>query len=95
VKIFLFGHAVQGGAVMNTPSNATPFWSTASFGDSTETLPAELSDLGEHMDSCKGAHGRFFALQCVGEVMNRFITARFVTTVVVATLLMGGAALVA
>lgn len=79
---------------MQPPANTTPFWSTASFGDTTDTLPMELSDLGAHMDSCKGSHGRFFALQCVGEVMNRFIAARFVTTVVVATLLIGGAALV-
>ena len=82
---------------MNSPTTATtatPFWSTASFGDSTDTtLPLELSELGEHMDSCKGSHGRWFALRCVGEVMNRFIAARFVTTLVVATLVMGVAAL--
>ncbi|HEX3141531.1 MAG TPA: hypothetical protein VHQ87_15860 [Rhizobacter sp.] len=75
-------------------TTATPFWSTASFGDSTDiTLPSEFSELGQHMDSCKGSHGRWFALQCAGEIMNRFIAARFVTTLVVATVVMGFAAL--
>jgi hypothetical protein len=80
--------------LMNPPmSAAAPIWRTASFGDSTDTLPMELSELGEHMDSCKGAHGRLFALQCAGEVLNRFIATRFVTTLVVATFVIGGAAL--
>ena len=79
---------------MQQPHTSAPFWSTASFGDTTDTLPAELSELGEHMDSCKSTHGRWFALRCTGEVLNRFIAARFVTTVVVATVLIGGAALV-
>jgi hypothetical protein len=77
---------------MNPPTPTSPFWSTASFGDTTDSLPMELSELGQHMDSCKTP---FSAVQCIGEVVNRFITARFVTTLVVATFLIGGAALVA
>lgn len=81
---------------MNSRTTATPFWSTASFGDSADsTLPMELSELGKHLDSCKGSHGRLFALQCVGEVMDRFIAPRFVTTLVVATIAIGVAALAA
>ena len=67
----------------------TPFWSTASFGDTTDTSPVELSALGEHLNSCRGAHGRFFGLQCAAEVLNSYIAPRFVTTVVVVTLLIG------
>jgi len=79
---------------MTPPNQTPPFWSTASFGDSTDTSPMELSALGEHLDVCKGTNSRWFALQCVGEAMNGFIATRFVTTLVVATLLIGAASMV-
>lgn len=79
---------------MKTPLNATPFWSTASFGEPADTSPMELSALGEHLDSCKGSHGRLFAMRCAAEKMNGFIAARFVTTLVVATFLIGVTSLV-
>ncbi|MBC7954596.1 MAG: hypothetical protein H7Y33_01830 [Cytophagales bacterium] len=79
---------------MTPPNQAPPFWSTASFGDTADTSPMELSALGEHLDVCKGAHSRWFALQCIGEAMNGFIAARFVTTLVVATVLIGVTAMV-
>ena len=79
---------------MNEPRSATPFWSTASFGDTTDTTPADLSDLGAHMDSCKDAHGRLFALRCIAEALNSFIAPRFMTTLVVVTLLIGATSLV-
>ena len=68
---------------------ANPCWTTSSFGGSTDTSPMELSALGEHLDHCKGAHGRFFALRCAAETMNGFVSARLVTTLVVAALLIG------
>jgi hypothetical protein len=64
-------------------------WSTASFGDAADTSPMELSALGEHLDSCKRLHGRWFALECAVERMHGFVVARFVTTLVVAALLIG------
>ena len=72
---------------------ATPFWSTASFGETANTSPMELSALGEHLDACKGAHGRLFTLQCLAEAVNRFIAARLVTTLVVAAFAIGVASL--
>lgn len=66
---------------------ATPFWSTASFGD--DTAPMEQSGLREHFVSCQGSSGGLFTLQCMAEAANRFITARFVTTLVVAAFAMG------
>jgi len=72
---------------MKTQVTPTPFWSTASFGEAADTSPMELSALGEHLSSCKGSHGRLFALQCVAETLNGFIATRFVTTLVVATVL--------
>lgn len=73
---------------------ATPFWSTASFGDSTDTTPAELSGLSEHLMSCRGLHGRWFTLQCAAEATDRFIAGRLVTTLVVAAFLIGVTSLV-
>jgi hypothetical protein len=72
---------------------ATPFWSTASFGDSTDTTPAELSGLSEHYTSCKGLRGPWFTLQCAAEATDRFMAGRLVTTVVVAAFLIGVASL--
>ena len=74
---------------MHPLADATPPWSTASFGDAADTSPLELSVLGDHLDSCKRSHGRWFALQCAAERMNGFVAARFVTTLTVATLLIG------
>ncbi|MBL0730872.1 hypothetical protein [Piscinibacter sp. HJYY11] len=73
---------------------ATPFWSTASFGDSPDTTPAELSGLSEHFTSCKSLHGRWFTLQCLAEATDRFIAGRLVTTLVVAAFLIGVTSLV-
>lgn len=83
---------------MNIPTQpnaiANPYWSTASFGDTVDTTPMELSALGEHLDRCQGARGRFFALGCVVETVNGLIAPRFVTTLVVATLMIGIGSLV-
>lgn len=73
---------------------ATPFWSTASFGESPDTTPGELSGLSEHLSSCQGLHGRWFTLQCVAEAADRFIAARLVTTLVAAAFLIGVSALI-
>jgi hypothetical protein len=79
---------------MNQRVTATPFWSTASFGDSVDTSPMEVSALGEHLDLCKGSRGRLFALRSAAESMSGFMAARFVTTLVVVALLIGVASLV-
>jgi hypothetical protein len=79
---------------MNHQIVASPLWSTASFGQTADTSPMELSALGEHLNLCQGSRGRLFALRCVGETMNAFLAARFVTTVVGVVLLMGVASLV-
>ena len=65
-------------------------WSTASFGGSADTSPMDLDALGEHLSQCNTVHGRFFAMHCVAERMNAYVTARLVTTLVVATLLLVG-----
>lgn len=79
---------------MNTNVISTPSWSTASFGDTADTSPRELSALGEHLDLCRGSHGRLFALQCVALTMHGFVAARFVTTLVMVAFLIGLVSLV-
>ncbi len=76
---------------MKAHAIANPSWTTSSFGGTVDTSPMELLALGEHLDSCKGLQGRLFALQCAAERMNGFVSARFVTTLVVVTLLFGAA----
>ena len=78
---------------MTTEAVAAPSWSTASFGDTADSSPIELSALGQHLDMCKGSGGRLFALQCGAEKMNGFISSHFVTTVVAAGFLIGAGTL--
>lgn len=64
-------------------------WSTASFGDTADISPVELSALGAHLELCQKLHGRLFLLQCAAQTMHGFVVGRFVTTLVVVTLLIG------
>ncbi|MBI2750794.1 MAG: hypothetical protein HYX43_16120 [Burkholderiales bacterium] len=78
---------------MKSKAIAPPFWRTASFGDSPDTSPMELSALGEHLDRCRGSRGRLFTLRCLADALNSFLASRFVTTLVVVTILFGVIAL--
>lgn len=70
-------------------------WSTSSFGDDATDLSAvELIALGDHLGLCRSPSGGLFALHCLAEGLHRFITSRFVTTMVIAVLLLGLTALV-
>jgi hypothetical protein len=64
-----------------------PSWSTASAGERPDTSPMELVALGEHLNVCRGHAGRLFNLQCLAEKANGFVSARFVTSLVVMTVL--------
>lgn len=78
---------------MTTSANAPVLWSTASFGDSVDTSPMELEQLGAHLDRCHDSRGRWFTLRCVAESMNGVVAPRFVTTLVLAGLVIGLASL--
>lgn len=69
-------------------------WATASFADTADTTPMELSALGAHVDRCNGSRGRMFRLQCAADAMIGFIAPRFVTTAVIVALVFGVASLV-
>ena len=79
---------------MSIRITSAPRWSTASFGDTADTSPMELSALGNHLNLCQGARGRLFTLHCAAEIMNRFVAPRFVTTLVVVALTIGLGSLV-
>lgn len=74
---------------MTIPAHPAPRWSTSTFSNRADTAPMELSALGEHLGDCIGAHGRLATLRCLGEALNDFLASRLVTTLVVATLLIG------
>jgi hypothetical protein len=74
---------------MHTMLTSTPRWSTTSFGDTTETSPAELSELGDHLTACRAASGRLGAVRCGIEAAHGFVSARFVTTLFVFAVLIG------
>lgn len=71
----------------------SPRWTTASIPDATDTSPMELSELGAHVDRCNGCRGRWFALRCAADAVHDFVAPRFVTTLLVAALVIGLAAL--
>jgi hypothetical protein len=74
---------------MNTDHTAQPRWATSSFATEGDSLPMELSALGEHLEHCRRLTGRLFALHCAADAIHRFVAPRFVTTLTVASLLIG------
>ena len=78
---------------MNAHAAHPPRWTTASFSDTTDTSPMELSALGAHVDSCNGCRGRWFALRCAADAVHDFVAPRFVTTLFIASAVIGIAAL--
>ena len=75
---------------MNTELTAGPRWSTSAFATDEHMLTKELSALGEHLEMCKGLTGRLFTLHCLADAVHCFVAPRFVTTLLVATALIGG-----
>ena len=80
---------------MTATPYTSPAWSTASFGHDADTLPGELSSLGEHLFAWQGLRSRWFKLQCLAEATHKLLAARFVTSLVGIVLLCAAAALAA
>ncbi|XVJ70816.1 MAG: hypothetical protein HEQ39_15255 [Rhizobacter sp.] len=64
-------------------------WSTASFGEAPDSSPMELSSLQDHVHVCHGLRGPWFSARCRLEAFHGFVVGRLVTTVVVASVLVG------
>ncbi len=67
-----------------------PCWSTAAFGGGGTGALLDRDALGEHLQRCQGGVGRGFALRCGAEKLNGFIAARFVSSVLMLALVVGG-----
>lgn len=78
---------------MKMSSITSPLWSTSSFGDTADTTQTELFALGQHVHLCRSLRGRLFDARCAAEALHGFVASRFVTTLAVATLLIGIASL--
>lgn len=79
--------------VITPRTNPAPQWSTSTFSSNADTSPLELSALGEHLGHCRSMQERWFTLHCLAETLNGFLSARLVTTLVLAALLIGMASL--
>ena len=82
-------------AMAKTHDGGVASWSTASFGQAAGTTATELSVLREHLILCQRSRGRLFALRGAADRVHGFVASRFVTTVLVASLLIGVGCLLA
>jgi hypothetical protein len=74
---------------MKTHQTTLPFWSTTVLSISENALPSDATDLRKHLDHCKVINKPLFAAYCAVEKMHGFVVGRFVTTLVVAFVLIG------
>jgi hypothetical protein len=70
----------------NTRKSA-PRWPTSAFGGPAEQSATELSELGNHLLACDGQRGRLFALKTFADTLERFALSRFISILVVVTLI--------
>lgn len=79
---------------MNAHVNPLPRWATATFTDDTDSAPMELLELGAHVTRCNGCRSRWFQLRCMADAVHDIVAPRIVTTLVVASAVIGAVALV-
>ena len=65
------------------------FQSTASNGFAADTLPGDLSELGDHLGTCQNSHRHLLTLRCAATSVRGFVAARLVTTVMVGVACLG------
>ena len=78
---------------MHVEAVTPPRWTTASIADATDTAPMELRELGAHISRCNGCRDRWFTLRCLADAMHDFVAPRFVTTLCIASAVIGLVAL--
>lgn len=79
---------------MTNDGNLTPRWETSSSQQTANTPPAELETRVKQLAECEWMPRRVFALRCAAEDFYGYTVGHFVTSVVVATLILGIALLV-
>jgi len=78
---------------MHSQAAYSPRWTTASIADAADTAPMELRELGAHVSRCNGLRGRWFNLRCATDAVHDFVAPRFVTTLLIASAVIGLGAL--
>lgn len=73
---------------------ATPTSSHDDEGPRQPGFTVDLNRLRDHLRECRIGHRRWFTLELQAEVVHRYLSARLVTTALVAGLLLALAALV-
>ena len=74
---------------MTTFAQAPHFESTASSRFAADTLPGDLSELGDHLDTCQNTHRHLLTVRCAGLATRNFIRSRLVTTAMVVAGVLG------
>ncbi len=67
-----------------------PRWSTSSYGHSVDTSPMELTALGDHLQQCCSGSQRLQALQGGVQAVHGWVAPRFVSTLAVLVVGLGG-----
>ncbi len=75
---------------MNTYITALPSWSTTAFSLNIDALPYDTSALCKHLVHCNVPNKRLFAMRCAAETIHGFVMGRFITTLAVFFVLIGG-----
>jgi hypothetical protein len=91
-NLFPVRSRLAGGAIRCRPTYS-PRRAGARLLSGTLPSPHETASLGQHVTACK-AHGKFFALQCGALAVHGFAASRFVTILVIASVLIGISVLV-
>lgn len=78
---------------MSTRGIAWPRWTTSTAADAGDTTPAELDALGAHVSRCNGCRGRLFTLRCLADAVHDFVAGHFVTTLMIAGVVIGAASI--
>lgn len=78
---------------MHTETLSSPRWSTATGLDAADSMPMELEALGAHVSRCQTSRSRWFAWRCRADSVHDFVAPRFVTTLVIAAVVVGVVAL--
>ncbi len=78
---------------MKTSLCSEPNWDTSSLGDPADVSALERVALADHLNQCGTLRGRWRGVQTASDELQGVLAGRFVTAVVVVTLLVGASVL--
>ncbi len=70
-----------------------PNWDTSSLGDPADVSALERVALADHLNQCGSERGRWRGLQTASDQLHGMVAGRFITAIVVVTLLVGASLL--